>query len=146
ASVTAHAASLLARIRMAERLREKEFELKYRVWELESLYDVGLSIAGTLDVEALADDILMKSVSLLNARKGTLIIRDISGHGQVLVKEFGGLLFGGEEALDVPDAVWLASGKEAEKLLASAIVSDGKRLGVLVVADKENRAGGVDDW
>ena len=156
ASVTAHAASLLARIRMAERLREKEFELKYRVWELESLYDVGLSIAGTLDVDSLADDILMKSVSLLNARKGTLIIRDVSGHGQVLVKEFGGLLFGGEEALDLPDIVYLANTREnrvgvladapAEKLLAAAIISDGTRLGVLVVADKENRAGGIDDW
>jgi sigma-B regulation protein RsbU (phosphoserine phosphatase) len=156
ASVTAHAASLLARIRMAERLREKEFELKYRVWELESLYDVGLSIASTLDVDSLADDILMKSVSLLNARKGTLIIRDVSGHGQVLVKEFGGLLFGGEEALQLPDVMVLANTREsrvgvladaeAEKLLAAPIVSDGKRLGVLVVADKENRAGGVDDW
>ena len=156
ASVTAHAASLLARIRMAERLREKEFELKYRVWELESLYDVGLSIAGTLDVDSLADDILTKSISLLNARKGTLIIRDVSGDGKVLVKEFGGLLFGGEDALALPDELYLANTREnrvgiladapAEKLLAAAIVSDGKRLGVLVVADKENRAGGIDDW
>jgi sigma-B regulation protein RsbU (phosphoserine phosphatase) len=70
----------------------------------------------------------------------------VSGHGKVLVKEFGGLLFGGEEALAITEPIWLASSKDAEKLLASAIVSDGKRLGVLVVADKENRAGGVDDW
>src|SRR5512140_1851580 len=75
ASVTAHAASLLAWVRMSEKVREADFELKYRVWELESLYDVGLSIAGTLDLESLADDILMKSVSLLNARSGTLVVR-----------------------------------------------------------------------
>ncbi|MEO6324201.1 MAG: hypothetical protein ABIT01_17615, partial [Thermoanaerobaculia bacterium] len=85
ASVAAHAAALLSKNRMAEKMRGADFELKIRVWELESLYDVGLSIAGTLDMESLADDILMKSVSLLNARKGTLLVRDISGDGRLLV-------------------------------------------------------------
>src|SRR5207245_1032218 len=59
---------------------------------LESLYDVGLSIAGTLDLESLADDVLMKSVSLLNAQSGTLILRDAAGEGSVLVKNIGGKL------------------------------------------------------
>src|SRR5664279_3215981 len=73
ASVTAHAARLLDSVRMADKVQKADFELKYRVWELQSLYDVGLSIAGTLDFDLLAEDILYKSISLLNARTGTLI-------------------------------------------------------------------------
>src|SRR5436190_16571548 len=97
---------------MSDRLRSKEFELKYRVWELQSLYDVGLSIAGTLDIDSLADDILMKSVSLLNARKGMLVVRDVSGDGRVLIKEFGGLLFGGVETFELPEAIYMTNGPE----------------------------------
>lgn len=156
ASVIAHAASLLSRNRMTERMRGTDFELKIRVWELESLYDVGLSIAGTLDMESLADDILMKSVSLLNARKGTLLVRDISGDGRLLVKDFGGALLPDCDDLELPEDVFIANRvsdrigalllSPAETLLAVAIKSEGRRLGVLVVADKENRAGGIDDF
>lgn len=156
ASVVAHAASILAFTRMAERLREADFELKYRVWELESLYDVGLSIAGTLDLDAVADDILMKSVSLLNARQGTLIVHNAAGEEQVLLKDFGGLLLAPAAVAELPDGVLVSNCRgdrtgalalaPAEKLLAVPIRSEGKSLGVLVVGDKENRAGGVDDF
>lgn len=157
ASVTAHAASILAVIRMAERVSRADFELKYRVWELQSLYDVGLSIAGTLDLDSLADDILQKSISLLNARNGTLIVRTAAtGGGDVLVKHFGAPLAGpgALEALPVHPCRWntreerigALSDAPAEKLLLAPIVADGRPLGVLVVADKENRAGGVDDF
>ena len=40
------AASLLNTHRLAQEMREGDFQLKYRLWELESLYDIGLSIAG----------------------------------------------------------------------------------------------------
>jgi sigma-B regulation protein RsbU (phosphoserine phosphatase) len=158
ASVTAHAASILAVIRMTERVSRADFELKYRVWELQSLYDVGLSIAGTLDLDSLADDILLKSVSLLNARTGTLIVRTSGGSGEdgVLVKHFGASLVGEEALSKLPTTVcrWNSRAERigplvdapAEKLLLSPIRAEGRALGVLVVADKENRAGGVDDF
>jgi sigma-B regulation protein RsbU (phosphoserine phosphatase) len=158
ASVTAHAASILAVIRMSERVSRADFELKYRVWELQSLYDVGLSIAGTLDLESLADDILMNSISLLNARTGTLVVRTSGGEIEdgVLVKHFGAPLAGPEVLASLPDRTCRWNTREerigslrdapAEKLLLAPIVADGRPLGVLVVADKENRAGGVDDF
>jgi len=158
ASVSAHAASILAVIRMSERVSRADFELKYRVWELQSLYDVGLSIAGTLDLDSLADDILLKSISLLNARTGTLIVRTSGGDAEdaVLVKHFG-VPLAGPEALDsLPEQVsrWNTRAERAapfaeapaEKLLLSPIVAEGRPLGLLLVADKENRAGGVDDF
>ncbi|MEO6323591.1 MAG: PP2C family protein-serine/threonine phosphatase, partial [Thermoanaerobaculia bacterium] len=58
--------------------------------------------------------------------------------------------------LDLPDDVVIANRTSerfgalitapAETLLAVAIKSEGRRLGVLVVADKENRAGGIDEF
>ena len=160
ASVAAHAASLLAWVRMSEKVREADFELKYRVWELESLYDVGLSIAGTLDLESLADDILMKSVSLLNARSGTLVVRPgASPDGELRRSSSGasgrrsstreprrtrtGASSSATAGRTGPPALAAAP---AEKLLAVPISSDGRPLGLLVVADKENRAGGIDDF
>jgi sigma-B regulation protein RsbU (phosphoserine phosphatase) len=159
ASVAAHAASLLAWVRMSEKVREADFELKYRVWELESLYDVGLSIAGTLDLESLADEILMKSVSLLNARSGTLVVRpgaSPDGEPEVFIRSIGTPLIDAGTAQDPAGRVLICNRREerpaalaaapAEKLLAVPISSDGRPLGLLVVADKENRAGGIDDF
>ncbi len=156
ASVVAHAASILAWVRMAEKVREADFELKYRVWELESLYDVGLAIAGTLDLESLADEILMKSVSLLNAKSGALIVRERGGDGDFYVKEFGGAFPDPGPGSEIPESVVVANrleerpgfleGATAEKLLVVPISSEGAPIGVLVVGDKENRAGGIDDF
>ena len=155
-SLAAHAASVLGWVRLSERVRSADFELRYRVWELESLYDVGLSIAGTLDLESLADDVLLKSVSLLNARSGTLVVQHAGEEGAVFVRDFGASLVAGGLPLDLPDGVLVLNDRAerpgmlvdapAEKLLAVPIRSDGKGLGLLVVADKENRKGGIDDF
>ncbi|MFI5197641.1 MAG: PP2C family protein-serine/threonine phosphatase [Thermoanaerobaculia bacterium] len=156
ASVTAHAARLLDSVRMADKVQKADFELKYRVWELQSLYDVGLSIAGTLDFESLAEDILYKSISLLNARTGTLIVCDRASDGPVTVRHLGEPLLDGESARLLPstvlrcntiaERVGLLVHAPAEKLLAVPILAEGRWLGVLVVADKENRDGSIDDF
>src|ERR1035437_1757874 len=156
ASVTAHAARLLDSTRMADKVQKADFELKYRVWELQSLYDVGLSIAGTLDFESLAEDILYKSMSLLNARTGTLIVCDRAADAPVTVRHLGKPLLDGESARLLPSTVLccntiaerggLLVDAPAEKLLAVPILADGRWLGVLIVADKENRAGSIDDF
>ncbi len=156
ASVTAHAARLLDSVRMADKVQKADFELKYRVWELQSLYDVGLSIAGTLNFESLAEDILYKSISLLNARTGTLIVCDRASDGPVYVRHLGEPLLDGESARLLPstslrcntiaERVGLLVNAPAEKLLAVPILADGRWLGVLIVADKENRNGSIDDF
>ena len=156
ASVMAHAARLLDSLRMADKVQKADFELKYRVWELQSLYDVGLSIAGTLDLDSLAEDILYKSISLLNARTGTLIVCDRAADTPVYVRHLGEPLLDGESARLLPstvlrcntllERVGLLANAPAEKLLAVPILADGRWLGVLVVADKENRGGSIDDF
>lgn len=155
ASVTAHAAWLLDAVRMSATVQKADFELKYRVWELQSLYDVGLSIARTLDLETLADDVLMTSVSLLNARSGSLLVRAQKDEG-FFAKHVGEPLLAADALYEVPAEAVLANTREsrpaflkdapAEKLLLVPIAVEGRPLGVLVVADKETRGGGVEDF
>src|SRR5512140_2444008 len=155
ASATAHAAWLLDTVRMSEKVQKADFELKYRVWELQSLYDVGLSIARTLDLESLAEDVLMTSVSLLNARSGSLLVRAQKDEG-FFAKHVGEPLLNADAIYEVPAEAVLANTREsrpaflrdapAEKLLLVPIAVENRALGVLVVADKETRGGGVEDF
>ena len=155
ASATAHTAWLLDTVRMSEKVQKADFELKYRVWELQSLYDVGLSIARTLDLESLSEDVLMTSVSLLNARSGSLLVRAQGDEG-FFAKHVGEPLLNADAIYEVPAGAVLANAREsrpdflkdapAEKLLLVPIAVENRALGVLVVADKETRGGGVDDF
>src|SRR5687768_12025762 len=81
--------TLLANQRLLVEMREGEFQLKYRLWELESLYDIGLSIAGTLNIDDVADQILFRMISLTNARRAALFLRN--GDKFVLYRSFGGV-------------------------------------------------------
>ncbi|HEY1418749.1 MAG TPA: hypothetical protein VGF41_12635, partial [Myxococcaceae bacterium] len=66
--------SVVGTHRLARQVRDAEFELKARLLELESLYDLGLSLGGQLDLSALADEVLFRSISLTDAGKGSLVL------------------------------------------------------------------------
>ena len=117
---------------------------------------MGLSIARTLDLETLADDVLMTSVSLLNARTGSLLVR-AQGDERFLRQARGRAPRRAPTPCgEVPDVcpsvantrqsrpAFLANAR-AEKLLLVPIQVENLARGVLVVADKETRSGGVDD-
>jgi phosphoserine phosphatase RsbU/P len=145
--------------RFSRLVKEADFEVRTRLLELESLYDLGLSLAGQLDLSALADEVLFRSISLTDARKGSLVL--LAENGSVLLsRHIGGELVaprdvrrwelpeGGatinNSASSVPTAgLRLAS---CEKCLAVPISVSGRRIGVLAVADKESRDGGVLDF
>jgi sigma-B regulation protein RsbU (phosphoserine phosphatase) len=145
--------------RFSRLVKEADFEVRTRLLELESLYDLGLSLAGQLDLPALADEVLFRSISLTDARKGSLVLLSESG-SVLLSRHIGGELVSprdvsrwelpeGEAAINnaassVPTAgLRLAS---CEKCLAVAISVSGRRVGALAVADKESRDGGVLDF
>ena len=151
--------AVLGASRLSKLVKDAEFELKARLLELESLYDLGLSLAGQLDVSALADEVLYRSISLTDSRKGTLVLYGERGAAP-LVRSVGGDLLPPEavrswdlpegevainnEAARVPTAGALLS--ECEKCLAVPIAVPGRRLGVIAVADKESRDGRVLDY
>ena len=151
--------AVLAASRLSRLVKDAEFELKARLLELESLYDLGLSLSGQLDVSALADEVLYRSISLTDARKGTLVLFGERGAAP-LVRSLGEDLLPpdavrswdlpeGEVAINNDAANVLTAGARlnaCEKCLAVSIAVPGRRLGVLAVADKESRDGRVLDF
>ncbi len=140
-------ASSAREARLDESLRRRDFEVKTQDVQIEALYDVGLAIAGTLDFERLCEEILMRAVSLLDARRAALYLCD----GEVLRidRTFGG---DAQPELDPESPVGrqLLSGASrpncdalpgAQHLLGVPIAADGTVKGLLLVGDKESRRG-----
>lgn len=133
--------------RLRQELKDQQFQVNYRVVELEALYDVGLAIAGTLDLDRLAEEILLRAASLLDARRGALFLLEDGLYRQRQT-------FGGEAAPSYPEKdadlhQFLAAGGTAPPdLLPDTLfqlgvpieVESGRR-GFLVVGDKESRRG-----
>jgi len=151
--------SLLGAHRLSRLVKEAEFEVKTRLLELESLYDLGLSLGGQLDIAALGDEVLFRSISLTDAGKGTLVLFDEGGKvlferslGEELVaadRVASWNLPEGESVINNAAAAAPTAGMRlsaCQKCLAVAISVGGRRLGVLAVADKESRDGGVLDF
>ena len=141
---------------LADELKDRKFHDNYNVVTLQAVYDVGLAIASTLNLEELTEEVLLRAVSLLDARKGAFYLRD--GEGRLaLVETIGG---GAAEVLELPPFDHegaAAGGSEGDRLeaaaagvipaaehsLAVAVEGDGGigNVGLLVVADKESRTG-----
>jgi sigma-B regulation protein RsbU (phosphoserine phosphatase) len=149
--------SMVAAHRLGRQVREAEFELKARLLELESLYDLGLSLGGQLDLSSLADEVLFRSISLTDAGKGSLVLYD---KDEVLLeRSVGGELLVARDCLAwaLPEGGLINNGVcdspthgmrdgTCQKYLAVPISVPDRRLGVLVVADKESRDGRVLDF
>ncbi len=129
------------------RLKQESFVVNYRGVELEALYDVGLAIASMLNLEDLGEEALLRAVSLLDARRGALYLRQDSRY--LLDHTLGGDAKS-ELPLDDPQIQLILEDRSLETqdilpgacyLMAVPIGSDGRPQGLLVVADKESRQG-----
>lgn len=133
--------------RLKRQLKEQQFQAQFRGVELEALYDVGLAVASTLDLEQLSEEILLRAVSLLDARRGALYL--IADGVYRPERTFGGAAGPGFQA-DSPALAGLFSGEApalagllpgARHLLAVPIEIEGDPRGILVVGDRESRKG-----
>ena len=140
-------ASELRTVQLRHQLKQQHFQVNYRVVELESVYEVGLAIASTLDLDPLSEEILLRAVSLLDARRGALYRRE--GDVYRLDRTFGGAALG-EVAVSDPalEALLAARGggpeglvPGAKHLMAVPIQGDLAPRGLIVVGDKESRRG-----
>jgi sigma-B regulation protein RsbU (phosphoserine phosphatase) len=152
--------SSLKILRLRQEIKDQQFQVNYRVVELESLYDVGLAVAATLDLEKLSEEILLRAVSLLDARRGALYI--LEGSRYRLQRTFGGdaapwFDSGGPETPQTAETpvgaklrAFLAGESPAPPsellpgaryLLGVPIDIDGNPRGLLAVGDKESRRG-----
>ncbi len=140
-------ASALKSCRLKYDLKDQQFQVNYRVVELEALYDVGLAVASTLDLDRLSEEILLRAVSLLDARRGALYILEDGRYR--LDRTFGGeaapWFAGGDGELR---QFLVAGGEAPAHLLPGARylqgvpieVESGSR-GLIAVGDKESRRG-----
>src|SRR6185503_3016043 len=62
--------------RLRASLKRLDFDAKYRGVEREAIYEVGLALTSTLDLAHVAEEILLRAVSLLDARRGALYLLD----------------------------------------------------------------------
>ena len=142
-------ASALRNSRLRQSLKDQQFLVNFRVVELENLYDVGLAIAATLDLDRLSEEVLLRAVSLLDARRGALYLLK-EGHYR-LDRTFGGTAASSIDASD-PDLLSFLSDISEETalpgilpgathLLALPIAVEDRPKGLLVVGDKESRRG-----
>ncbi len=140
-------ASVLKSLRLKQVLKEQQFQVNYRIVELENLFDVGLAVAGTLDLDRVSEEILLGVVSLLDARRGALYILEDERYR--LDRTFGGEA-GRWFSADDPDLTAFLSGygeappdllPGARHLLSVPIVFENSPRGMLVVGDKESRRG-----
>ena len=144
--VLALASGLRAAV-LRQRLKEQSFVVNYRGVELEALYDVGLAISSMLNLEQLGEEILLRAVSLLDARRGALFLR--SGRMLMLDHTLGGSARP-EIPLEDPQVKQvlgpgLGSDQDllpgARHLMAVPVGTEPNSRGILLVADKESRHG-----
>lgn len=145
--------TIITNQRLLLETREGDFQLKYRLWELESLYDIGLSIASTLNIDEVADEILFRMISLTNARRAALFLKDTDGF--VLFRSFGEVredfLDGDLTAQLLTEGTPLTFLEEKTDLIfpgcsafvAVPIKGNNSIIGVLAAADRETREGAV---
>jgi phosphoserine phosphatase RsbU/P len=150
---------LLGAHRLSRLVKEADFEVRTRLVELESLYDLGLSLSGQLDIAALGDEVLFRSISLTDAGKGTLLLFHEDGR-LLLERNLGGEFLPTQDlaAWNLPEGEAVINNAAAtvptagvclmscQKCLVVPISVSGRRLGVLAVADKESRDGSVLDF
>jgi sigma-B regulation protein RsbU (phosphoserine phosphatase) len=148
----AYVTTLIANQRLTQEMREGDFQLKYRLWELESLYDIGLSIASTLNVDELADEILFRMISLTNARRAALYLRE---DGFKLYRSFGDVREGfleselSEQLIREGRPLTFDGGSDCLFPGCATFVavpikgSNDAVIGVLAAADRETREGGI---
>ena len=138
--------------RLAQEMREGDFQLKYRLWELESLYDIGLSIASTLNIDELADEVLFRMISLINARRAALFLREEGGfrmyrafgdvRSDFLDAELTGRLLTEGQPMSFESGVDCIF-PDCASFVAVPIKGNNAVIGVLAAADRESRDGSI---
>lgn len=151
-AASAFLSTLMTNQRLSLEMREGDFQLKYRLWELESLYDIGLSIAATFNVDELADEVLFRMISLTNARRAALFLRE--GRDFKIYRSFGDVRSDflnadiTNQLVKSGEAITWETGAdcifpECDGFVAVPIRGNNEIIGVLAAAERELRDGGI---
>ena len=73
--ISSHLTKALYNHLLIKELDEKKREINLKLLELETLFDISVAISSVLNIEELSEDVLWRSVGILNASKGMLLIQ-----------------------------------------------------------------------
>ena len=80
--VASHLTKALFNYQLIDEVEAKKTEINLKLLELETLFDISVAISSVLDVDELCDDVLWRSVGILNASKGVVLLS--SGESPIL--------------------------------------------------------------
>ena len=74
--ISNHLTKALFNDRLIKEVESKKTEINLKLLELETLFDISVAISSVLEIDELANDVLWRSVGILNASKGMLLIQE----------------------------------------------------------------------
>jgi adenylate cyclase len=74
--ISSHLTKALYNHLLIKELDNKKKEINLKLLELETLFDISVAISSVLNIEELSEDVLWRSVGILNASKGMLLIQN----------------------------------------------------------------------
>ena len=72
--ISNHLTKALYNYHLIDEVEMKKTELNMKLLELETLFDISVAISSVLDVEELGNEVLWRSVGILNASKGIMFL------------------------------------------------------------------------
>ena len=73
--ISNHLTKALYNYQLINSVEEKTTEINLKLLELETLFDISVAISSVLDVDELGEEVLWRSVGILNASKGLMVIQ-----------------------------------------------------------------------
>ena len=156
--VASHLTKALFNYKLIDEVEAKKTEINLKLLELETLFDISVAISSVLDVDELCDDVLWRSVGILNASKGVVLLS--SGESPILnaVANFNwdedipllskklavfknmeenkkGCVFSEDERNPIQKKL------KEDNLIISPISAKNKTLGYMLLCNKETRKG-----
>jgi len=71
-----HLTKALYNYQLIDEVENKKTEINLKLLELETLFDISIAISSVLDIEELGEDVLWRSVGILNASKGIILLQN----------------------------------------------------------------------
>ncbi len=156
--VSNHLTKALFNDKLIKEVENKKTEINLKLLELETLFDISVAISSVLEIDELAEDVLWRSVGILNASKGMLLIQE---ENNLILKPTA--LFNWEEKevllskrLNIFKVITeknkghiltkkvkssIQKKLNEQNLIISPLQAKGKILGYMILCNKETREG-----
>ena len=156
--ISNHLTKALYNNQLIKEVESKEKEVKLKLLELETLFDISLAISSVLDIKELTEEVLWRSVGILNASKGMLLFKN--NHNPIL-KPIATFNWDDEKTLlsknlkvfkeikeknrglvlKTNDETPLQVKLKEKNLIITPLQAKGKTLGFMILCNKETRKG-----